>query len=91
MAGTWKLVYRILLLRREREQKLRRGKHRLSLGLLRAGHMTYEKKPINHSRHQYCGDHEAGGSIIKLISGAGVAITNYGSGFLLFYRKSHNC
>jgi hypothetical protein len=48
MAGTWKLVCRILLLRREREQKLRRGKYRLSLGLIHAGHMTYEKKPINH-------------------------------------------
>jgi hypothetical protein len=46
MTGTWKLVFCILLLRREREQKLRRGKYRLSLGLLRAGHMTYEKKPI---------------------------------------------
>jgi hypothetical protein len=42
--------------------------------------MTYEKKPINHSRHQCYGDHEAGGPIIKLISPAGAVITNYGSG-----------
>jgi hypothetical protein len=44
MTGTWKLVCCILLLRREREQKLRRGEYSLSLGLLHAGHMTYEKK-----------------------------------------------